>query len=239
MLLTVIETRRATDKTLTETRRATDLTHMRELYTAAVGLLGSDKPDVRIGGIYALASVAEDSEADRRMVTEVLSAFVREQTTPGLPGYTRRLQDRLPALADREADSRSQLDTDIQAALTILGRFPPLHPVPDSQVPPVNLVRVQICKAFLPNADFTDAWLGAADLTGAILQGADLTRANLHGTDLTGVNLSKTVLVGARLNNANLKDAQELTQEQSDSTAAGNAETVLPQGVRPPTKWSA
>ena len=31
VLLTVIETRRATDKTLTETRRATDLTHMREL----------------------------------------------------------------------------------------------------------------------------------------------------------------------------------------------------------------
>jgi uncharacterized protein YjbI with pentapeptide repeats len=71
------------------------------------------------------------------------------------------------------------------------------------------------------------------------LQGANLTGANLHGTNLTGVILEKTVLIGARLNSANLKDAQYLTQEQLDSTAAGNAKTVLPQRVRPPAHWSA
>jgi hypothetical protein len=49
-----------------------------ERYTKAIEQLGSDKLDVRLGGIYALERIAADSERDHPTVVEVLSAFVRE-----------------------------------------------------------------------------------------------------------------------------------------------------------------
>jgi hypothetical protein len=49
-------------------------------YTKAITQLGDDKPDVRIGGIYALERVARDSRRDHPAVMEVLAAFIREHS---------------------------------------------------------------------------------------------------------------------------------------------------------------
>ena len=49
-------------------------------YAKAIEQLGSDKLDVRIGGIYALERVARDSARDHPTVMEVLTAFVREHS---------------------------------------------------------------------------------------------------------------------------------------------------------------
>jgi hypothetical protein len=53
---------------------------MTDRYAKAVEQLGSDKMDVRIGGIYALERIAHDSRRDHSPIMEVLSAFVREQS---------------------------------------------------------------------------------------------------------------------------------------------------------------
>ena len=49
-------------------------------YTKAIEQLGSDKLDVRIGGIYALERIARDSARDHPTVMEVLTAFIREHS---------------------------------------------------------------------------------------------------------------------------------------------------------------
>ena len=54
-------------------------------YTRAIEQLGSDKLDVRIGGIYALERVAGDSVRDHPTVMEVLAAFVREHSREPWP----------------------------------------------------------------------------------------------------------------------------------------------------------
>ena len=54
-------------------------------YTKAIEQLGSDKLDVRIGGIYALERVARDSRRDHPTVMEVLAAFVREHSREQWP----------------------------------------------------------------------------------------------------------------------------------------------------------
>src|SRR5271165_3065503 len=54
-------------------------------YTKAIEQLGSDKPDVRIGGIYALERVARDSARDHPTVMEVLTAFIREHSREHWP----------------------------------------------------------------------------------------------------------------------------------------------------------
>ncbi len=58
---------------------------MTDRYTKAIERLGSDKLDVRIGGIYALERVARDSARDHPTVIEVLAAFIREHSHQKLP----------------------------------------------------------------------------------------------------------------------------------------------------------
>lgn len=45
-------------------------------YTAAIEQLGSDKLDIRLGGVYALERIARDSARDHPTVMDVLAAFV-------------------------------------------------------------------------------------------------------------------------------------------------------------------
>jgi hypothetical protein len=64
-------------------RRTFELTEQGQVtdrYTKAIEQLGSERLDVRIGGIYALERIARDSARDHATVMEVLSAFIREHS---------------------------------------------------------------------------------------------------------------------------------------------------------------
>jgi hypothetical protein len=54
-------------------------------YTKAIEQLGSDKLDVRLGGIYALERIATDSQRDHPTVVEVLSASYESTAATCLP----------------------------------------------------------------------------------------------------------------------------------------------------------
>ena len=72
-----------TARNFTVARRTLELTEQGQVtdrYTKAIEQLGSDKLDVRIGGIYALERVARDSARDHPTVMEVLTAFIREHS---------------------------------------------------------------------------------------------------------------------------------------------------------------
>ena len=61
------------------TFEVTEQGHITERYTKAIEQLGSDNLAVRLGGIYALERLAQDSpQRDHPTVVEVLGAFVRE-----------------------------------------------------------------------------------------------------------------------------------------------------------------
>jgi hypothetical protein len=85
-----------------------------ERYSKAVeqiGQQGADHLQVRLGGIYALESLAYDSPRDQPTILEVLTAFIRTTDQPRtIPGNT--------------CPTRS-VEADIQAALTVLGRRNP------------------------------------------------------------------------------------------------------------------
>jgi len=172
-------------------------------FSKAVEQLGSkDGIDVRLGGIYALERLARDSARDHPAIMEVLSAFVRQHAP-----ITMCTNEYPPA-------------TDIQAALTVVGRRDAARDagsidlrsscLAKANLSGVNLSRANLAGAYLTDAqlsnidftgtrligaklggaDLTGAHLGGANLTGAYVSGADLAGANLSGADLTGVNLS-------------------------------------------------
>jgi hypothetical protein len=167
-------------------------------YTKAIEQLGSDKLDVRIGGIYALERVASDSARDHPTVMEVLTAFVRDHSREQWPLIDSDSQD-------RERSTRP----DVQAALTVVGRRDRkrdtrLIDLARADLARAYLARADLARAYLDRANLSAAYLGAADLSGADLSGADLSGAELSGARLAHTNLSSADLTGARLAHADL-----------------------------------
>jgi pentapeptide repeat protein len=207
-------------------RRAVELAHraietteqgkVLDRYTEAVEQLGSDKLDVRIGGIYALEREAQDPSWGHSSVMEVLAAFIRVHS-----------HDQWPAATADGKTQRRVTRPDVQAAVIVVGRRirgPGYQWVSlakadlgGAELYGIDLagdalIAVNLTKAKLPNADFTgadltDADLTHADLTHANLTGADLSSANLTSADLTDANLTGANLTIAELSSANLTHA--------------------------------
>jgi uncharacterized protein YjbI with pentapeptide repeats len=167
-------------------------------YTKAIEQLGSDKVDVRIGGIYALERIARDSAKDHPTVMAVLTAFVREHSQEHREEYKKREQQRPEEPSGREGEQKRFTRPDIQAALTVIGRRDPSR---DQQ--PIDLQG-----AFLDSANLSGARLAGANLVIADLVGANLEGANLADAGLAVADLSHAVLDNADLARADLQDAK-------------------------------
>ena len=167
-------------------------------YALALGQLGCEELDVRIGGIRALERVARDSPGHHPAVTGMLADFIRERSGQHSP----------PPGPGGQARERSPRP-DEQAAITALGRRRA-----ERDLGPVDLA----------GADHTDADLTGADLGGAVLARAVLARADLLAAKLARANLSGADLGGARLTGANL-DGADLTD--ADLTDADLADADL------------
>ena len=179
-----------------------------ERFSRAIEHLGNDSLDVRLGGIYALERIARDSGRDHGPIMEILTAYVREHAR------------RDPSTEDqRPADDESRLATDIQAALTVIGRRKVGYDPPGQRLDlretdlrradldKANLQEVILAKAYLPKAHLREAALQDADLGGATLSEAILDEANLLRSVLVRANLQEAILDNANLQQANLTRA--------------------------------
>jgi hypothetical protein len=227
------------------TFEVTEQGQITERYSKAIEQLGDDALTIRLGGIYALERIATDSERDHPTVVEVLSAFVREESRNQGAAQARQETGQEAAQSDTpapEGEGAARPTTDIQAALTVLGRLP--------QRPDVSrgdLSGALLAGARLLNANLSGAGLSRADLSGAVLfranlSGAHLLDANLSGAGLWDADLSGAVLFdadlsGAQLLRANLSKALRLTQPQLDA-ARGDRSTQLPEGLQRPDSWA-
>ena len=178
-----------------------------ERFSKAIEQLGSDKPEVILGGIYTLERIARDSEPDQWTIMEVLTAFVRQNA---------------PVIKENESQSPEdqekllKLKISIQACLTVIGerKHPDLEnkylDLTEVNISGFNLKKANLYGANLYGANLTEAYLFRADLTGAVLYGAVLTGANLIKANLTEANLTKANLTGADLTEADLTGAYRL-----------------------------
>jgi hypothetical protein len=173
---------------------ATGLVVITDRYTKAIDQLGATKLDIRLGGIYALERLATDSPRDDRTVYDVLAAFVREHDPK--PNVTAKKLPPKPA-------------TDIQAALTVIGRRAPGANTFTADLSNLRAPRANLFRTKLPGAN-----LSGADLSGADLFGADLFDADLSGANLSGANLTNADLTNANLSNADLRHVRGISVEQ-------------------------
>jgi len=174
--------------------------------------------EVRLGAIYALERIAEDSLRDHIPIMETLCAYLRENAPRAAP------------YAENHAKAPR---IDIQTVLTVLGRRAPERiayetgedaewpkyrldlsathlagaELDEARLGPARLFRADLQGARLVRAKLQGAGLGGAKLQGARLGGAKLQGAWLAGADLQGAGLGGAKLQGARLGGANLKSA--------------------------------
>jgi uncharacterized protein YjbI with pentapeptide repeats len=227
--------------------------HFTDRYNKAIEQLdkaGNDHLQARLGAIYALERLALDSARDQQTIVEVLSAFVRTNTSR--TGANGEDIDKCPL---------SPVRADVQASLTVLGRRRSgqrrttlielqktclrTAGLPNAQLTGMdlsssnlgnsNLNEAILAKSYLYGAHLKNSLLRGADLNGTNLTGArlvgadmanaDLSRANLTGADLRGANLSGVDLTGANLRDADLTDVRrdESTRIQDVRT---NSRTV-------------
>jgi sarcosine oxidase gamma subunit len=196
------ETAKATNRNAEAANKNAETANQKQIterFSKAIEQLGSDKPEVILGGIYTLERIARDSAPDQWTIMEVLTAFVRQNA---------------PIIKENESQSPEdqekflKLRISIQACLTVIAE----RKHPDLENKRLDLTKVNISGFNLYGADLKGANLFGADLreanlAGAVLIGADLRGAVLAGAVLIGANLFGAVLTGAVLAGAKLTGA--------------------------------
>src|SRR5215203_4850395 len=235
------QARESQAQTQENTQRTLELTEqgqITERFTRAIDQLGATdettrtpRLEIRLGGIYALERIAWDSpERDYSTVIEVLTAYVRENTSQA-PGPSKGSSDTASTSneATAEADEGAEQaappkprrpTADIQAILDVLIRTQAR--VPEEYLTSLDLHEADLEGAYLQESDLEGANLQEANLQGAYLGGAslqeaDLQETNLQGAYLGGANLREAKLQEAKLQEAKLQGAflQEVNLEEA------------------------
>jgi Pentapeptide repeats (8 copies) len=178
-------------------------------YTAAIEQLGSDKLEVRLGGIYALERLMRDSARDHPTIVEALAAFIRTHAPLDPPSPPQVPRDRRVAgraVVARWRNGPAAVQVDVQAALTVLGRNTDATRT-NWGAPPVDLRHVRLSGYNFRKFHLSQVSLYGADLEGADLEGAWLISSNLIRTNLYGAYLKNAILYGALLQDADLEGA--------------------------------
>ena len=180
-----------------------------ERFTKAVEQLASQEIAIRLGGIYALERIANNSKDDHWTIMEVLTAFVREKS---------------PLKEEEEREQLPKIPTDIQAALTVIGRRDLEQDIENEilNLRNTNLRGATFRYAKLQRIDFSGADLERANFQGANLEWVVCNKAQptifgrrtdqiegktYHGVDFREANLRNAFLMDANLRGANFQGA--------------------------------
>jgi hypothetical protein len=191
-----------------------------ERFTRAVDQLGaidqSGNPaiEIRLGGIYALERIANESKKDYWPIMEILTAYVRKNS---------------PIKKDIDIDSveyfnqpleDTKVKADIQAILTVIGER--RYSYKAGEVKRLCLEGTNLRKANLNEANLNGVILNKANL-----EGASLKKANLKEAVFKGANLRSTSLVEAHLENAEMfgtyLELAQLTDAHLEGAVLGGA----------------
>lgn len=187
--------------------------HLRERYTTCAEQLGHEKSAIRLAGIYALASLADDwhslgKDSERQVCIDLLCAYLRSRASLFTGNETRPTdqseeeQVRTAIIGVIRARTSTMDDLWTECHLDLSGAD-----LPGADLTYMTLNRVNLANATLNGANLSNATLIRADLTGANLVNARLDSADLSGADLSGADLTGARLDTADLTLAKLTDA--------------------------------
>jgi hypothetical protein len=198
-----------------------------ERFTRAVDQLGNPAMEIRLGGIYALERIANESEKDSWPIMEILTAYVRKNSMSEYNQYYKMFDIQ----GGSDQDPPDEISLDIQAILTVIGRrknsIDPVYfnidlrrtnlrkaDLRNANLQWVDLKWTNLERAILMDANLEYARFAEASLISAIFLRANLKKANLKKAELTKAYFEETDLKGADLSGAILIGARNLTVDQ-------------------------
>ena len=159
--------------------------------------------EVRLGAIYSLERIAQDSERDHWPIMETLTAYVRNNSGREIGS---------------DDETEVPLRIDIQAALRVIGR---------RSSDRVRFERDQGQRLDLSACNSGNADLSGLDLSNAILSHGVFNQAQFRDADISNAEFVKTALVHAHLEQAKLENAFfascDLTEAQFSDAKASQA----------------
>jgi uncharacterized protein YjbI with pentapeptide repeats len=205
-----------------------------ERFIKAIEQLGHESIHVRMGGVYSLEQVANDSPDNYWNVMEVLSAFVREESRIFRSIEKQQKEEEVEkdsidtqALFEMPSDTETKplplrlyqhmklqeskvverCANDVQAALDVIGRRDYGKDLQIVNLEGAHLEGANLQGIYLQGANLKGVHLEEAHLEEVNLEGADLSGAHLEGANLEAANLKGAELVGVHLQEANLAGA--------------------------------
>lgn len=160
--------------------------------------------EARLGALYSLERLLDESEKDQRAILETLCAYVRGNSQLQIPSdeeeAKRFHRGELPPIPGRRID--------VQAAITIIGRRSKrLLQRGKSEGWSLdfrnsNLAGYDFSKLNFDQSDFSDTFLNQAKLTGSSFIGSNFTRTNLSATTMERANFRSSNFVNSNLSKA-------------------------------------
>ena len=196
--------------TLEKNIRVSEEGQITERFIRAVEQLGSDKLEIRLGGIYTLERIAKYSEKDHWAIMEILSANIREKCQLVKKSVTAENEEIDPVNDKVIAQEPRKTSIDIQSILTVIGRrkyqFDPENSKLDFYA--ISIYKPILIEAILDGAIFVRAQLEGANFWKAHLKGAFFTSAQLKGAYFIDAELEGAYFTGAQLEGAYFTSAQ-------------------------------
>ena len=204
-----------------------------ERFTQAVNQLGATDQlgnpaiEIRLGGIYALRRIANESEKDYWSIMEILTAYVRKNS----PFIGNSKLEVLKSTHNQVGDTQDAINIrtqcmvspDVDAIIKIIRKGKSFF------LYGKNEEHLDLQRAYLWNINLSEAFLDACSFEGTFLQlvnfrntqlpyayfvGAILINADLRGANLKQAEFLDANLQGANLQGANLRGAKNLTFDQ-------------------------
>ena len=186
---------------------------------------------VRLGALYALERIAQDSLRDHVQIMKILCAYIRTNSK-----------------LDNSIDLTKPLRADIGAAINIIAGRDKLYngkkriQMEKKQEYHIDLRDCDLRGADLFRANLTDAWIGGTNLNKAGIIGANLSGALLININLSGALLANTDLKGTTTKisfayTGDFSECKNLTQKQVNQMFLGQA-VKLPKNLKHPQKNS-
>lgn len=229
-----LATKQHDHKVLTDQREhiASTERNLRDRYTTTAAQLAHESGAIRLAGVYALASLADDwhtfgNNDERQVCIDLLCAYLRtEPPKPrrsGIDTSTQVLEGHEESVAREEQHVRTAIINTIRIRTTPkiegdrgvwetcqfdLSRANLTESALfGANLPRANLTESNLAGSYMSNTNLTGVSLHGADLTSTFLPSGNLTRAHLTEANLTDSYLVDVNLTSARLNDANLTGA--------------------------------
>ncbi|MEV6489038.1 pentapeptide repeat-containing protein [Actinoplanes sp. NPDC051633] len=167
------------------------------LYVAAADQLGSDKPAVRLAGLYSLERLGQDHPPLRQTVVDVICAYLRMPYTPPIEFLPQNVEqspsgpadDAAEPDEDKEAERRQELQVRLTAQRLLAKHLRPRTDSAQSAVaadwfwrgPADEWMDIDLTGAALVKFDFSDCHLGHfAGEYAQFYASTDLNKAQFH-----------------------------------------------------------